>query len=198
MSVFFIFGLYRGVWRYVSIADMLTIFKVVSIGSVASILFLTFVFRFQEYSRAVFFLDWILMLFLVSGTRIAFRVLGEFFSQAREKGSNILVFGAGDTGEMVIREIKRNKELNYNPIGFIDDNLGKIGSKIQGVTVLGSRDDLKGLVEEYGIKEILIAIPSLDIAELAEIAKVCRDCGISYRKIKGILDSEARDEFSKN
>ncbi len=198
MSVFFIFGLYRGVWRYMSISDMLTIFKVASIGSVASILFLTFVFRFQEYSRAVFFIDWILLLFLISGTRIMFRVLGEFFSQIGEKGNNVLIFGAGDTGEMVIREIKRNKGLNYNPVGFIDDNPGKIGSKIQGITVLGSRDNLKGLVREHGIKEVLIAIPSLDITGLAEIARTCMDCGISYRKIMGILDREARDEFNKN
>jgi len=188
LSLFFTFGLYRGVWRYISISDLLTIFKVVSLGSIASVLFLTFMFRFKEYSRAVFFIDWVLLLFLVAGSRIMFRILGEFFSRAREKGSNVLIFGAGDTGEMVIREIKRNKALDYNPIGFVDDDPAKVGNKIQGIAVLGSRHQLKHLIREYSIKEILIAIPSIDIADFKAISEICEACGVSYRKIKGILD----------
>ncbi|MDD5431485.1 MAG: hypothetical protein PHO70_00635 [Candidatus Omnitrophica bacterium] len=198
MSIFFIFGLYRGVWRYVSISDLLTIFKVVSLGSIASILFMTFVFRFHEYSRAVFFLDWILLLFLVCGTRILFRILGEFFSRNRGAGCNVLIFGAGDTGEMVIREIKRNRDLHYKPIGFIDDNPIKKGSKIQGLPVLGTREKIKSLVKENEIKEVLIAVPSLGLNDLSEIVKICNSCGVSYRKIKGILDKEEGDEFEKN
>lgn len=198
ISIFFLFGLYRGVWRYISISDLLTIFKVVSTGSIASILFLTFIFRFQEYSRAVFFIDWIILLFLIAGTRVSFRILGEFFSRTREKGNNVLIFGAGDTGEMVMREIKRNKGLNLNPIGFIDDNSSKIGSKIQGVAVLGSRNKIKDLVKLHDIKEVLIAVPSIDIVDFSEIVRICQDCGISYRKVKGILDKEDINEFTKN
>lgn len=198
MSTFFIFGLYSGVWKYVSISDLITIFKVVSLSSVASVLFITFVFRFQEYSRAVFFIDWILLLFLISGVRISFRVLGEFFSRAREKGNNILIFGAGDTGEMVVREIKRNKDLNYNPVGFIDDDPSKIGNKIQGISVLGSRKKIGDLVRREDIKEILIAIPSINITDISDIVKICQDSGISYRMIKGILDKEDIAGFGKN
>lgn len=198
MTMFFSLGLYRGVWRYISISDLLTIFKVVSVSSIASIMFLTFRFRFHEYSRAVFFIDWILLLFLVSGVRVLFRLLGEFFSRAREKGDNVLIFGAGDTGEMVIREIKRNKDLNLNPIGFIDDNPAKLGNKIQGITVLGTRDEIRGVIGEYGIKEVLIAVPNIDIVELGEIARICKDCGIKYRKIRGILDKEDRADAGRN
>jgi UDP-GlcNAc:undecaprenyl-phosphate GlcNAc-1-phosphate transferase len=198
MSVFFTFGLYRGVWRYVSISDLITIFKVVSLASVGSILFLTFVFRFREYSRAVFFLDWILLLFLVSGARISFRVLGEFFSRAREKGNNVLIFGAGDTGEMVMREIKRNKSLNYNPIGFIDDDPFKIGNKIQGIPILGSREKIRDLALREDVKEILIAIQPIQITDFSEIVEICRDCGISYRMIRGILDREDKLDIGKN
>lgn len=198
MTVFFAFGLYRGLWRYISISDLLTIFKVVSLGSIASILFLTVVFRFKEYSRAVFFIDWVVLLFLASGSRVLFRLIGEFLSRAREKGNNVLIFGAGDTGEMVIREIKRNRSLNLNPIGFIDDDLSKMGNKIQGVTVLGSRHKIRDLAQEYDIKEVLIAAPTMDRADFSEIVKICQDCGISYRKIKGILDKEAIDRLPNN
>ncbi|MDD5238222.1 MAG: polysaccharide biosynthesis protein, partial [Candidatus Omnitrophica bacterium] len=135
---------------------------------------------------------------LILGVRISFSILGEFFSRAREKGNNILIFGAGDTGEMIIREIKRNNSLNYNPIGFIDDDPSKFGNKIQGVAVLGSRKRIKDLARTEEVKEILIAIPPLNITDFSEIIKICQDCGISYRMIKGILDKEDVAGFGKN
>ena len=189
MSVFFISGLYRGVWKYISISDLFTMLKVVTLGSIISILFLTFVFRFKEYSRAVFFIDWLILLFLVTGSRLSFRILGEFFGRLSEKGANnILIFGAGDAGEAVIREIKRNKSLNYNPVGFIDDDPAKSGNRIQGVGVLGSRANIKTLVKKKGIKEIIVAVPSLGVEDFSDIVKICKECGVSYRKVKGILD----------
>ena len=189
MSVFFISGLYRGAWKYISISDLFTMLKVVTLGSIISILFLTFVFRFKEYSRAVFFIDWLILLFLVTGSRLSFRILGEFFGRIGEKGAdNILIFGAGDAGEAVIREIKRNKSLNYNPIGFIDDDPAKSGNRIQGVSVLGSRSNIKNLVKKKGIKEIIVAVPSLGVEDFSEIVKICKECGVSYKRVKGILD----------
>ncbi|MBN1913013.1 MAG: hypothetical protein JW788_01285, partial [Candidatus Omnitrophica bacterium] len=193
LCVFFVFGLYRGVWRYISIADFFTIFKVVSLGSVFSILFLTFAFRFGSYSRAVFFIDWLILLFLIMGSRFLFRLVGEFLSGMRTEGKKVLIFGAGDTGEMVVREIKRNKALNYHAIGFIDDNPGKKGSSIQGVAVLGTRQDIKRLIGVYDIKEVIFAISSFDAADFSEITAICRGCGVPVRKIRGILDSEEEE-----
>ena len=191
MSIFFIFGLYRGVWRYIGISDFFTIFKVVSLGSVASVLFLTFIFRFKDYSRAVFCIDWLILLLLIMGSRFMFRILGEFLSRIQNNGGKkVLIFGAGDMGEMVIREIKRNKALNYIPIGFIDDDPDKIGNKIHGVPVLGLRDKIKDLIKANGIKEVIIAISKIDMADFSDIIQVCKDYGISYRKVKGILDIE--------
>lgn len=198
MSVFFIFGLYRGVWRYVSISDLLTVFKTVSLASIGSILFFTYSFRFKDYSRAVFIIDWVMFLFLVSASRISFRVLGEFFGRIGEKGKNVLIFGAGDTGEMVIREMKRNKSLKYNPVGFIDDDPQKKGTRIQGVGVLGPRGKIRSLIRENDVKEIIVAIPWLGAADLSEIAKLCSEFGIAYRKVKGILSEDNLNELRKN
>jgi len=198
MSVFFIFGLYRGAWKYVSISDLLTIFKTISLASVCSVLFLTYSFRFKDYSRAVFIIDWVILLLLILASRISFRVLGEFFSRLGEKGKNVLIFGAGDMGETVVREIKRNKSLNYNPIGFIDDDPEKNGIRIQGINVLGARNKIKNLIKENDIKEIIVAIPSLGIQDLSEIARLCNEQGISYRIVKGILDEDSVNGFIKN
>ena len=198
MSVFFIFGLYRGVWRYVGISDFFTIFKVVSLSSIVSILFLTFKFRFRDYSRAVLFIDWLLLLFLILGSRFMFRILGEFLSRIQKEGRRVLIFGAGDTGEMVIREIKRNKALNYVPVGFVDDDPHKVGNKIHGVPVLGSRDKIQDLIKTNEIKEVIIAVSKIDLADFSEIVQICKDCGVSFRRVKGILDEDKIDEFRKN
>ncbi|MFC1674325.1 hypothetical protein ACFL1K_00300 [Candidatus Omnitrophota bacterium] len=198
MSVFFVFGLYRGVWKYIGISDFFTMFKVVSISSVASIIFLTFVFRFREYSRAVLFIDWLLLLFLVMGSRFIFRIIGEFFSRVKSKEKKILIFGAGDTGEMVMREIKRNKKLLYDPVGFIDDDPYKAGHKIHGISVLGDRDKIEDLVRGHNIKEVIIAMPSIDKDDFSEIVHICQHCGIPYRSVRGILDGEGQDEFKQN
>jgi len=198
LSVFFIFGLYRGVWRYISISDFFTIFKVVSLGSIFSILFLTFAFRFSYYSRAVFFIDWLILLFLIMGSRFLFRMVGELLTGMRTDGKKVLIFGAGDAGEMVMREIKRNKALNYHAVGFIDDDPAKTGNRIQGIPVLGSRDSIKDLVRLHDIQELIIAIPSVEMTEFFEIVKICEDCGISCRKIKGILDTEELNGSGQN
>jgi len=188
ISVFYIFGLYRGVWKYISVSDLITVFKAVTLGSVFCVVIFTFLFRFQDFSRAVFFIDWLLLMFLVAGSRILFRVLGELFSRVRRGGKNILIFGAGDAGELAVREIKRNKSLGYNLVGFIDDDPSKAGYRIQGVPVLGGRDSLEGFIHEHNIEEVIIAVSSLDEQELKDIARICRACGVSYRRIKGILD----------
>ncbi|MFH1888950.1 MAG: hypothetical protein ABH806_02535 [Candidatus Omnitrophota bacterium] len=190
ISVFYMLGLYRGVWKYISVSDLITVFKAVTLASAFSVIIFTFLFRFKGFSRVVFFIDWLLLLFLVAGSRILFRVLGELFSRVRKEGKNILIFGAGDAGELAVREIKRNKTLNYNLVGFIDDNPSKTGYKIQGIPVLGARDSIRELVREHNIEEVIIAVPSISMQIFHDITRICRDCGVSYRKIKGILDEE--------
>ncbi|RKY32017.1 MAG: hypothetical protein DRP74_03540 [Candidatus Omnitrophota bacterium] len=188
MSVFFLFGLYRGVWKYIGISDSINIFKAVSVGSLVLVIFLTLTVRFKDYSRAVFIIDWLILLFLIIGSRFLFRIIDEFFSRIQNGRKRIFIFGAGDAGEMVIREIKRNRSLRYNPVGFIDDDRIKIGNKIHGVPVLGSRDQLKDLIRYYSISEVIIAMPSMSEEVSKEIEKICRDSNVLYRSIRGILD----------
>ncbi|MCX5694983.1 MAG: hypothetical protein NT014_07720 [Candidatus Omnitrophica bacterium] len=198
MTAFFICGLYRGVWKYIGISDFFTVFKAVSAGSLLSIMLITFLFRFKDYSRAVFFIDWLVLLFLVLGSRFLFRMIEEVFSQVHNSGKRVLIFGAGDLGEMVIREIKRNKSLNYNPIGFIDDDPRKLGHKIHGVPILASRNRIKSLVSSHEIAEILVAIPSLDQQSFIELTRFLDDCGVPFKIVKSILDENKKNEIQTN
>ncbi len=170
---FFLFGLYRGVWRYVSLNDLVAISKAIVVGQVAAILFFVYSFRFEGYSRSVFIIDGLLSLVLVAGSRVILRVFREFFISLGEQGRRILIMGAGDAGELALREIRNNRRLNYKLIGFIDDDRKKKGTLIHGVPVLGTRHDLMSVAKREGVGEVLIAIPSVSDNQLAEVYETC-------------------------
>lgn len=193
LTSFFLFGLYSRVWPYVSIHDIISIFKAVGLSSLISIAVITFLFRFVDYSRVVLIIDWLILLFLASGVRVVIPILGEYFFSVRLKGKRILIFGAGNTGEALLREIKRDKNLECLPIGFIDDSEEKVGKKIRGIPVLGTREKIPKLVKDNKIDELFIALSPVRKKEAAEIISICKNYNIAYRIISGILDLKDED-----
>jgi len=185
--VFFKCGLYRGVWRYVSIPDLINIFKGVSLASIVSAVTILFIWRFQGFSRAVFVIDWLLLFVLISGSRILERVYKEIFDQVSLDGKRVLIYGAGDAGEFTLREIKNNKLLQYRPVGFLDDDEEKIDRRIHGIPVLGSRDDIPRVVRHNEVDELIVAIPRLSKDIFGEVVDSCRSLDISCKKMQDIL-----------
>lgn len=185
--VFFRFGLYRGIWRYVSIRDLIDIFKAVTVASAISAMAILFIWRFQGFSRAVFIIDWLLLFVFVAGARILERIYKEMFDEARLKGKRVLIYGAGNAGEFVLREIKNNKVLQYKPVGFLDDDEEKMGRRIQGVPVLGSREDISKVVKHNDVQEIILAIPYLPKDVSDDIEGFCRSLDITCRRMSEIL-----------
>lgn len=194
LLMFYFFGLYRGVWRYIGLYDIIAIFKAVSLGSILSVLSLLFIFRFKQYSRTVFIIDWILTLFLISGLRILFRLYREFFANIRLSGKRALIFGAGDAGEMALREIRQNIALGYKPIGFVDDDEEKLDKIIHGVKVLGGGSDLERLIYRHKIDEVLVAIPHSSKRRLSEIYSICNKANVPFREVSKII--QIRKDFS--
>ena len=182
LMIFFYFGLYRGLWRYVGIQDLINIVKAVTLSALLSVVVVTMVFRFEGYSRAVFIIDWMVLLLSVSGVRLAIRVFKEYLGAWVDSGGKrLLIVGAGDAGEIALREIKNNSTLGYFPLGFIDDDLQKLGRKIHGVPILGTRQELHSFVKKYAIEEILVAIPSAEPVKFAHIVSDCRKTGVSVQ-----------------
>jgi len=143
-------------------------------------------FRFEGFSRMIFILDAMILLILMSGVRIAFRLFREhIFVSLETRGKNILIMGAGDAGDAFLREIRKNRGLNYRPVGFIDDDLSKLGRRIQGIPVLGTRADIPNLVREKAIVEVVITIPSADSKTINDIMAVCREAGVEQRQTSG-------------
>ncbi len=182
LSCFFGLGLYRGVWRYVSLRDLVNVVRAVTIASGATVLALLFVTRFEGYSRAAFVIDWIVLVLLVSGVRVMLRVFQELFAgAATTEGSRILIVGAGDTGELVLRELRQHHRQTYQPVGFVDDDLSKHGRSIHGLPVLGGSEGLYDIVRRHRVQEVLVAIPSLSLERWDAIASMCRAQSITCR-----------------
>jgi FlaA1/EpsC-like NDP-sugar epimerase len=185
---FFLFNLYRGMWRFTSLEDLYNVFKAVSLASICIVLTILYLSSFQGYPRSVFVIDWVLTLLFVCGSRVAVRValthnLSAFWTFRRKKldERKLLIIGAGVTGERVLREILDNPDLKLYPIGFLDDDLNKQGKTIHGVPVLGTVE--KTIELEVEFEEILIAIPSLKSDQMRRIVSACEQTGKRYRTI---------------
>ena len=126
MATFLVLGVYRGIWRYTSVDDLITFAKAVAVSSILCMLVILFAFRFQGYSRTVFVLDGLLMFMLLAGSRLAFRLFRKVLPVAQDgSGRRVLIYGAGDGGELFLRELRNNREWQYAPVGFLDDDPAK-------------------------------------------------------------------------
>ncbi len=198
IAIFGWIGLYRGMWRYTSIADLINIITatVISAGTIA--LTLVLVRRFEGFSRSVLILDALITLMLVGGIRLLIRVYIQrtipasffnptffpFFNPDREKRTRLLIVGAGDAAEKMLREILDNPRVKYRPVGFLDDDPRKRGRSIHGVPVLAAIDDIGTLPIQFD--EILIAIPSARGNVMRKIVALCEQTGKRFRTIPKI------------
>ncbi len=183
LFAFLAVGVYRGIWRYTSLRDFYTFFKGVALGSILSVLALLFLYRFQFFSRAVFIVDALLLLTALAGSRMAFR----FFRQMLPMPSvgerqNVLIYGAGDGGEMILRELKNNPNWNYKPIGFVDDDPLKSGKVIHGLRVFGGNGSLESICKDNDVNEILLSFRKISPERLQEVREICRNADVSLKR----------------
>jgi UDP-GlcNAc:undecaprenyl-phosphate GlcNAc-1-phosphate transferase len=182
---YFVFGIYRGVWRYTSVPDLIVYLKAVTTGIVLSMLIISFVYRFQGYSRTVFVIYWGICLFFLGGSRLSFRMISEAIRRnSVANGQRVLIYGAGDKGEFALREILNNKKLGLRPVGFIDDDVKKSKKKIQGFKVLGRHDNLEAMVKKYRVTEIIVASDKIRAKNLEATCSICEDLGVAVRNLE--------------
>ncbi|MBW1862753.1 MAG: hypothetical protein JRJ02_10320, partial [Deltaproteobacteria bacterium] len=146
--------------------------------AVMAMLILLFIYRFHSFSRAVFIIYWILMLILVSLSRLSFRLVDEGIKKGKQKGKSALIYGAGSGGQMVVKEIENNRALGFVLVGFIDDNPRKYKRKIMGYPVLGGRMDLEKIIKANNIKEIIISFKQNSEEKRREVRSFCHSIGV--------------------
>ena len=197
VGVFVLFGLYEHWWRYVSIRDMWRALLAVTVASAAAvvIVYLWDPVAGFRLPRGIIAIDWILALALVLGARLLARSLierpGRYMLAAR--GKEALIVGAGDAGQLVIREMARGRTLGYTPIGLVDDDPRKKNMRLNGVRVLGTTDDLPRLLADRKPDEVIIAIPSAAGDVRQKVVNACRDAGVPVKTLPGVHELIAGD-----
>jgi UDP-GlcNAc:undecaprenyl-phosphate GlcNAc-1-phosphate transferase len=189
LSAFLALGLYRGVWRYTSLDDLQLILKAVAAAAALSTVTVVFLYRFEHFSRAVFVMDALLLCFGVAGTRLSFRLLRNWLVRRRPEATRrALIYGAGDGGELLLRELQNNHRLGLYPVGFVDDDPQKRGRLIHGVRVLGPGEELPRILAEEQVDEVLVSTEKVDDTRRAWVAKVCNEAGSSCRRMRIAFD----------
>src|SRR4051794_13902971 len=192
LGVFVLFGFYNRWWRYVSTRDMWTAVYGVTVACALSDLVVYFAHPVAPYRMptVVAILDWLLLLGAVATTRLLSRTVIERPGRGAlvAHGREVLVVGAGDAAQLVIREMGRARHLNYTPIGLVDDDPRKQGLRIHGVKVVGRLADLPHILRDNRPDEVVIAIPSASGAVRQQVVEVAREARVPVKTLPGLYE----------
>ena len=190
LGVFVLFGLYQHWWRYVSIRDMWRAILAVTAGALGAlvVLYLWRPVPGLSVPRGVVAIDWLFSLAFITGARLLARTLIERPGRGRfvARGREALIVGAGDAGQLIIREMLKTPRLGYTPIGLVDDDPRKRNMRLHGVRVLGTTDQLPRLLVDNRPDEVIIAIPSGAGAVRQSVVNACRDAGVPVKTLPGV------------
>jgi FlaA1/EpsC-like NDP-sugar epimerase len=187
VATYQIAGLFRGLWKYSGARDLRAI---VAASTISTFLFLAaLAVLFQAFPRSVIFIEWSLCILLVGGARFAYRTVSADQRPRPVKDVKplrLLIVGAGDGGELLLREIHRNHGSRFVVVGFADDDRTKLHAYIHGVRVLGTLDQVPALVADHEVDEVVIAVPTASGAQMRRIVDLCKASGARFKTIPGL------------
>ncbi|MGE5329469.1 MAG: polysaccharide biosynthesis protein [Deltaproteobacteria bacterium] len=187
--IYYAFGLYRSLWRYASISELIKIFFATLSGIGAIIVFGSILN--MKYPRSVYIILWLLTFLMLGTGRLSYRIIRRMkwcMESSAEGMRRIMVIGAGEAGSMVIKEMKNHVELKSVPVVVVDDDKWKLYSSINGIPIKGNRFKIKELAEKYMIDEIIIAIPSAKKSEISEILNICKQTKCKLKTLPGVYE----------
>lgn len=181
-AAFYTAGIYQGFWRYLSSNDVFVFLKASFFGSLLSVAMVTFIYRFEDFSKGIFLIDWLLTTGLLLGTRGSFRISLDAMRRKTLIGDSVLIYGAGRGGEILLRELLNNKSREIKPVGFIDDNPLKIGKKIQGYQILGAFRNIDAVTAKTPVNGLLISFHKEDNSGIDDIKRYCKTRGLFLKR----------------
>ena len=181
------FGLYRGIWRFASIPDILQITKAVALGASVTFLFVFIVYRLQAVPRSILILYPLFLFLGLSGPRLCYRWIKDHHLYLRQpQGKRVLIVGAGQAGEMLVRDMLRTNE--YLPIGFVDDSSQKIGRDIHGVRVHDSVKNIENVLNSYEVELVIICIRNISAGVMRNILRTCSNNNVQCQTIPSLTE----------
>ena len=190
IAVFHSVKLDRGLWRYLTVTDLFRIAIGNLIASVASCILILFIAP-PGFPRSIYLLDLMICFLATSGLRLMLRMMLELTSNARSNRGvekSALIYGAGDAGITLLREIRNNPRLSYRVLGFLDDRSDKKGLRLAGISVLGGGGEAESIVRKHNVEMILIAIPSATGSEMTRILEQCHAAGAECKTVPGLCE----------
>jgi FlaA1/EpsC-like NDP-sugar epimerase len=193
LAFFMYFETYNIIWRYVSAIDAFRLVKAVLVSSFF-IIAATYLINLGLIPRSIYLIDAFLSVFLLSGVRITRRLFYEYQSsrEMQRHGVRTLIYGAGATGQGILKRLLVDKELRLYVVGFIDDSPEKIGKSISGFKVFGSADNLEGIIVDHAIKQVVVGVPDPSIEFLKQLLQVCARHGIKPLVLNNSAESEVQ------
>jgi UDP-GlcNAc:undecaprenyl-phosphate GlcNAc-1-phosphate transferase len=188
MVALFVFGAYRGAWRYFGLMDGVAFAKAVLSGTVGLIVILVYLYRFENYSRAVFVIYAALLVLLLCGSRASFRLIGEY-ARRRRPGMRLAIYGGGEAGVLVLRELLGHPVEQFRMIGFIDDDPASRWLRLNGYPVLGGESKLLELINDGKVDVVVIGSLHFDPERRKRLEQACRLNSIRLLKFSFRLDS---------
>ena len=184
-AAFFVpFRLYQGPWRYTGVSDLTNVVLGVLSSSVVFALFETF--RRVPYPRSIVLIDSLVLIFLMCGARLSLRVYRELLP--RRGGKRVLIYGAGDAGAQIVRNMLDDPQHGYRPVGFVDDDPGKVGRRIHGVRVLGTGHDIQRVFARCRPDDVLIAIPRADTAAVRAVVRTLEPFKVPIKTLPNLRE----------
>ena len=185
-----VFKGYSFTWRYVGIYDLVNLILAMVVSGMALIILsiptttIPFHLSITGFPKRILFADGVISLFLISALRISKRLYLEvIYKRPAKRGKATIILGAGNTGEMILRDMIRQGFSEFNPVGFLDDDRVKVGTYIHRVKVLDTLDALRDVILRYGAQAIIVAIPTLNHKTLRKIYDLARALKVSTIKI---------------
>jgi FlaA1/EpsC-like NDP-sugar epimerase len=195
LAAFYVFDLFEGLWRYVSMSDLNAILKAVTLSSAVFIGTMLLTVG-STFPRAVYVLEWLLTCVFVGGIRFAMRAVREASPVLRPgETRRVLVIGAGDAADQLIRSVHSSLTLNYELVGLVDDDIRKRRAQIRGVEVVGRIHEIPSLVSSMNVDEVVIAAPSASLEEKRRIMQQSRAAGVPVRTVptlRELVEGRAR------
>jgi UDP-GlcNAc:undecaprenyl-phosphate GlcNAc-1-phosphate transferase len=190
LATFLATGIYRGIWRYASLNNVLVFVRAVVVSTILTVLVIVFAFRFDGFSRSVFLLDGLFLVIFVTASRFAFKLLHRIFPSPNARtGRRVLIFGAGDGGELLYRELNNNTALNSVPVAFADDDRTKSGRLIHGLRVYRPTPSVAELCHSLRVEEVIISTSKVTDDRIAQIIAECA--------VSSVAVSRARIHFER-
>ena len=185
--IFWISGLYRMVWRYASYAELLRTILFSAFTSSLHILFITIIF--ERMPLSYYILGMMFQLILVVAPRFSFRFvlyLKHIWYSTDEITGRVMIIGAGEAGQMILRDLKASDKINDKAVCIIDDSSNKWGRYIDGIPVAGGRDDILASVKKYNVTKIYLAIPSASLKDKRDIIAICNETNCELKQLPGM------------